>query len=31
MAKMLVLAAALAMDMIYKSESRTTDVTDVGG
>jgi len=31
MAKMLVLAAALATDMIFKSESRTTDVTDLGG
>lgn len=31
MAKMLVLAAALATDMIFKSESRTADVTDLGG
>ncbi|HET6573262.1 MAG TPA: phospholipid scramblase-related protein [Fimbriiglobus sp.] len=31
MAKMLVLAAALATDMIFKSESRTTSVTDLGG
>ena len=31
LAKMLVLAAALATDMIFKSESRTTDVTDLGG
>ena len=31
LAKMLVLAAALATDMIFKSESRTTSVTDLGG
>lgn len=30
MAKMLVLAAALATDMIFKSESRSVDVTDLG-
>ena len=30
MAKMLLLAATLAIDLIYKSESRTVDLTDVG-
>ena len=30
MAKMLLLAATLAVDLIYKSESRTIDVTDLG-
>jgi uncharacterized protein YxjI len=30
MAKMLLLAATLAVDLIYKSESRTLDVTDLG-